>query len=84
MTNRFSHITALKKTSDAALSRQVSQRETQVRGKPAKIQLGRDAYETLLGLMAEAPEDPTTPLGVFVANSTKRILKKQIEEVFVP
>lgn len=83
MTNRFSHITS-KRQPEAPSTQQVSQRETTVKGKPTKKRIGREAYDTLMGLLAEAPESPTTPVGVFVANSTKRNLKRQVEELFTP
>lgn len=83
MTNRFSHITS-KRRPEAPLTQQVSQCETNIKGKPSKKRIGREAYDTLIGLLAEAPETSTTPLGVFVANSTKRNLKRQVEELFQP
>ncbi|AHN84653.1 hypothetical protein PV_002 (endogenous virus) [Gutovirus Vc1] len=55
-----------------------------MKGKPKQKRIGREAYDTLMGLLAEAPESPTTPVGVFVANSTKRSLKRQVEELFTP
>lgn len=82
MTDRFSHIRS--NTDNPALRDQVSQRETNVRGKKEQQRIGREAYDTLMSLMAEAPETPTTQLGVFVANSTKRNLKLQIESLFKP
>lgn len=82
MKDRFSHITS----NPARLSSQenVSQRETKVKGKKSKTRIGREAYDTLMGLLAEDRETPTTELGTFVANSTKRNLKIQIESLFVP
>lgn len=85
MTNKFSHIKSHKKISATALSPTVSQSETKgIRGKPDKKRIGRDAYDTLMSFLAEDLETPTTAYGVLVANSTKRNLRKQIEEIFIP
>lgn len=83
MQNRYSHITSNPNGTHLP-SQSVSQRETRVKGKKEVSRIGRDAYDTLVGLLAEEPETPTTPLGVFVANSTKRNLLKQIESLFKP
>lgn len=55
-----------------------------LRGAPDTHRIGVKAYETLMGLLAEEPESPTSPLGVFVANSTKRALRRQIEATIKP
>lgn len=55
-----------------------------VRGQPKPQRIGREAFETLMRLLAEESETPTTSLGVFVANSTKRALRRQIEAQFTP
>ncbi|QZI86130.1 hypothetical protein PODOV006v2_p0036 [Vibrio phage 15E36.1] len=83
MTNRFSHIKSQRRA-EAPLTQPVSQCETTIKGKPKQQRIGRDAYDSLMGLLAEAPESPTTHHGVFIANSTKRTLRKQIEELFLP
>lgn len=81
MTDRFSHI-----TSTPSRKPDVSQRETptKVKGKPVQRRIGRDAYDTLMKLLSLEDEFPTTPLGTFVANSTKRKLRKEIEDYFAP
>lgn len=70
MSNRFDNLTARP-------AMDVSRCETTYR-------IGREAFDTLMGLLAEDQETPTTPLGVFVANSTKRNLKHKIEVLFKP
>lgn len=80
MSNRFDHITS--KRSLTSLPPEVSQRETSI--KPDKRRMGRDVFDTLMGLLSEDTETPTTPYGVLVANSTKRNLRKQIEGIFQP
>lgn len=55
-----------------------------VRGKPEKSRVGRKTYDALMGILAEEPETSTSPIGVYVANSTKRKLKKQMEELILP
>lgn len=80
MSNRFDHITS--KRSLTSLPPEVSQRETS--NKPDKRRMGRDVFDTLMGLLSEDTETPTTPYGVLVANSTKRNLRKQIEGIFQP
>ncbi|CAM0030694.1 hypothetical protein VPHD529_0040 [Vibrio phage D529] len=80
MSNRFDHITS--KRSLTSLPQEVSQRETS--NKPDKRRMGRDVFDTLMGLLSEDTETPTTPYGVLVANSTKRNLRKQIEGIFQP
>ncbi len=85
MKNRFSHITSQSQVSDAALQSSVSQCETNnVKGKPTVKSIGRNAYDTLMGLLSVDTETPTTPYGVLIANSTKRNLKKQVKELFKP
>ncbi|QPB07319.1 hypothetical protein [Pseudomonas phage BUCT553] len=37
-----------------------------------------------MSFLSEDTETPTSALGVFVANSTKRALRRQIEAVFKP
>ncbi len=83
MTNRFSHITSQRRT-EAPFANKVSQCETQLKGKPKQQRIGRDAYDSLMGLLSLDTETPTTPYGVLIANSTKRTLRKQIEEMFQP
>lgn len=58
--------------------------QTQLRGKPKVTRIGSDAFDALMRLVAEDPETPTSPLGTFVANSTKRLLAKQIKELLAP
>ncbi|WLJ89330.1 hypothetical protein [Vibrio phage vB_ValA_R15Z] len=93
MTNRFSHITSKSRydpTSDIkyAVNRSLEVAENLARDsnsvRPQKKRIGREAFDTLMGLLAEDSESPTTPYGVLVANSTKRNLKKQIEDIFEP
>uniref|UniRef100_A0AAU6W0X9 Uncharacterized protein n=1 Tax=Pseudomonas phage Ulitu01 TaxID=3138550 RepID=A0AAU6W0X9_9CAUD len=55
-----------------------------VRGAPKVQRIGAEAYDTLMGFLSEDTESPTAPLGLFVANSTKRALRRQIEAVFKP
>lgn len=55
-----------------------------VRGAPKVQRIGAEAYETLMSFLSEDTETPTSALGVFVANSTKRALRRQIEAVFKP
>ncbi|AWD90751.1 hypothetical protein [Pseudomonas phage Alpheus] len=57
---------------------------TGLRGAPKVQRIGREAYETLMGFLSEDTESPTSALGVFVANSTKRALRRQIEAHFKP
>lgn len=61
-----------------------SHEPSSLRGAPQVQRIGREAYETLMRFLAEDPESPTSPLGTFVANSTKRALKRQIEATFKP
>ena len=84
MQNRFSHITSQKQKSEAVLHPQAPVNGTNVKGKPKQQRLGRDAYDTLMSLLVEDTETPLTPHGVFIANSTKRNLKRQVEELFQP
>lgn len=51
---------------------------------PKPERIGRKAFDTLMSLLAEDPETPVTAHGIFIANSTKRKLKKQIEGLFLP
>ena len=53
-------------------------------GAPRATRIGREAYDTLMGLLSEDTETPTTPYGVLVANSTKRQLRKKVETLFQP
>lgn len=82
MKDRFSHITS--NPTRLPLQEAVSQCETRVKGKKPQTRIGREAYDTLMGLLSEERETSTTELGTFVANSTKRNLKMQIESLFVP
>jgi hypothetical protein len=84
MTNRFDHITSQKQKSEAALHPQAPTVASKVKGKPKLQRIGRDAYDTLMGLLSEDVETPLTPYGVFIANSTKRSLKRQVEGIFQP
>ena len=84
MTNRFSHITSQRRVSSAVLQQSVSHVKPEVKGKPSQQRIGQQAYDTLMSLLSEGTETPTTPFGVLVANSTKRNLRKQIEEIFQP
>ena len=81
MTNRFSHITSQRRISDSLTN---TSPQAGLKGKPEKKRIGREAFDTLLGLLAEDSESPTTPYGVLLANSTKRNLRKQIEDLFQP
>lgn len=83
MTNRFSHLTSQRRT-EAPLTQQVSQRETTIKGKPKQQRIGREAYDSLMSLLSLDTETPATPYGVLIANSTKRNLLMQIEELFQP
>lgn len=82
--DRFSHITSRNPARDG----DVSQRETtsvgKTRGAPEKERIGRATYDKLLSLLSEEREDSTSPLGVFVANSTKRKIRSQFEGLFQP
>ncbi len=82
MNNRFDNITS-KKRKISLPQQEVSQRET-LKGKPKQSRVGREAYDTLMGLLALDTETPTTHHGVYIANSTKRNLRMQIEELFQP
>ncbi|CAM0031019.1 hypothetical protein VPHD530_0043 [Vibrio phage D530] len=84
MTDRFSHITSNPARLATEGQAEVSQRETSLTGKPKQRIVGREVFDSLMGLLAEVPETPTTPLGVFVANSTKRELRKQMMEIIQP
>lgn len=55
-----------------------------LRGAPERQRIGEKAYETLMSFLSEATETPTSDLGTFVANSTKRALRRQIEATFKP
>lgn len=90
MKNRFSHITS-KRTDPTATESRISTYEAAMASsaegnsvRPQKKRIGREAYDTLMGLLAEDSESPTTPYGVLVANSTKRNLRKQIEDLLQP
>ena len=88
MTNKFSHIKSQPRVNallPEELRSNVSQRETSTSiGRPKQHRLGKDAFETLMGLLSEDNETPSTPYGILLANSTKRNLRKQIREVFIP
>lgn len=56
----------------------------QLKGRPEPVRIGRKAYDTLMGLLSEVTESPVTPYGVLIDNSTKRNLRRQIEELFKP
>ncbi|APU00177.1 hypothetical protein HOR54_gp40 [Vibrio phage Vp670] len=90
MKNRFSHITSKRTCDPTSIESQVKHydRVKDALGsnsvRPQKKRIGREAFDTLMGLLAEDSESPTTPYGVLVANSTKRNLKKQIEDIFEP
>lgn len=58
--------------------------DKEVKGKPTQKHVGRETYDALMALTAPVPESPTSPLGVFVANSTKRDLKRQMESLIRP
>ena len=77
--NRFSHI-----TSQRRVSKDVANSHVSVKGKPDTMRLGREAYDTLMSLLSEDTETPTTPYGVLLANSTKRNIRKQVEDLFKP
>lgn len=49
------------------------------RGKPT---LNKESYEILLGIFAEDKETPSTEIGVFIANSTKRSIKEKVLNTF--
>lgn len=55
-----------------------------LRGAPPVQRIGREAFDTLMGFLSEDTETPTSALGVFVANSTKRDLRRKIEATFKP
>lgn len=57
-------------------------RKSFVKKEPTR--LGKENFDTLVGLFAEEAETAVTPLGVYVANSTKRKLKQQVEALFRP
>ena len=83
MTNKFSQIEGHRRVAAETLNK-TSNMDSQVKGKPQQQRIGRTAYDTLMGLLALDSESPTTPYGVLIANSTKRNLKVQIEELFIP
>lgn len=58
--------------------------DREVKGKPTQKHVGRETYDALMALMEPVQESPTSPLGVFVANSTKRDLKRQMESLIRP
>lgn len=55
-----------------------------LRGAPKTTRIGAEAFDTLMSFLAEDPEAPTSALGTFVANSTKRDIKRKIEATFKP
>lgn len=91
MANRFSQVTS-KGLYDPTKPRveqlerigTLDKQESRSKLSPSKKRIGREAYDTLMGLLSEGTETPTTPYGVLVANSTKRSLRKQIESIFEP
>lgn len=91
MSNRFSQVTS-KGLQDPTKHRTehlerigaLAKPESRSKLSPSKKRIGREAYDTLMGLLSEDTETPTTPYGVLVANSTKRSLRKQIEDIFEP
>lgn len=84
MKNRFSQVKSKSFTGSAPSHNNVSHRETDLKGKPKQQRIGREAYDTLMSLLSEAAETPSTPYGVLIDNSTKRNLRRQIEEIFTP
>lgn len=52
--------------------------------KKERVRLGKENFDTLVGLFAEEAETADSPIGVYVANSTKRKLKQQVEALFRP
>lgn len=86
-TNRFDHLTSKIKNQGKPWedSMNESSRSVQARSlQPEPKRIGRDAYETLMGLLAEDRETPTTPYGVLLANSTKRNIRKSVEALLIP
>lgn len=84
MKDRFSHITSRNPARDDNVSQRETTRVGKVRGAPEKERIGRDAYDKLISLLSEEQEDSASPLGVFVANSTKRKIRSQFEGLFQP
>lgn len=70
MNNRFDGITRVAPVNE-------------VKSKEPK-RIGRDVYDALMELLVEETERPTTPLGTFVANSTKREIRARINVLFRP
>lgn len=83
MTNKFDNLDQ-HRAAAASATNKVSHRETSMAGKPTQKRVGRDVFDTLMKLTAEDHESPMTPYGVLIANSTKRNLRKQIGELFLP
>lgn len=77
--NKFNHIVSKNRTTAEA-----TLQTTNVKGKPECIRLGKEAFDTLTALLALEQEYSTSTLGVFVANSTKRNILRQVEELFKP
>ena len=55
-----------------------------LKGKPTTHHIGQKAYEALLSLLSEEQERHDSPLGLFVANSTKRDIKQKLKGVIEP
>lgn len=53
-------------------------------GKPTTHHIGQKAYDALLSLLSEVQEKHDSPLGLFVANSTKRDIKQKLKGVIEP
>lgn len=81
MSNRFEHITSKPRRSQVS-SPAVSQCETKPARKPKQHRISKEAYQTLMSLLATVPETPDTSHGVYVANGTKRNLQLQVRELF--
>lgn len=84
MKDRFSHITSRNPARDDNVSQRETIKAGKVRGAPEKERIGRAAYDKLISLLSEEQEVSTSPLGVFVANSTKRKIRSQFEGLFQP
>lgn len=67
-----------------SLAKRAGLNSTEVRGKPSQKRVGRETYDALMALLVTTQESPTSPIGVFVANSTKRDLKRQMESLIQP
>jgi len=49
-----------------------------------KASIGADRYKTLMDALVLDNERPTTDLGTFVANSTKRSIRETIQRLLQP